>query len=291
MYRFMVVTSLFFLSSLCYGEEPVRRNLVMGFVPSRSVHEIQISSQKIADYLSKQTGYGIKAITLSNYAGVALAMKSKRVDFAFVGPVNYLLIDERAGAFPLTAAVRKGQKGYRGIIIVRTDSGIHSLADLKGKRFAFGDALSASASLYPKMALRKAGINPKVDIKSLMLSSQNAVVSSVLAGKVDAGAIYEDARLNPEVLKYYPDAMARTRVIYYTPLIPGDPQIVRASLNAGQRKKLAEALLAMAHDTRAKIWLKDIYGIDGLRAASADEYQDLRSVVEMVDPGLLASAK
>lgn len=291
MYRFMVVTSLVFLSSLCYGEEPVKSNLVMGFVPSRSVHEIQISSQKIADYLSKQTGYGIKAITLSNYAGVALAMKSKRVDFAFVGPVNYLLIDERAGAFPLTSAVRKGQKGYRGIIIVRTDSGIHSLADLKGKSFAFGDSLSASASLYPKMALRKAGINPKADIKSLMLSSQNAVVSSVLAGKVDAGAIYEDARLNPEVLKYYPDAMVRTRVIYYTPLIPGDPQIVRAGLNAGQRKKLAEALLAMAHDTRAKTWLKDIYGIDGLRVASADEYQDLRSVVKMVDPGLLASTK
>lgn len=287
----LLAASLLLVSALCQAEEPVKENLVMGFVPSRSVHEIQISSQKIADYLSRKTGYAIKAITLSNYAGVALAMKSRRVDFAFVGPINYLLIDERAGALPLTAAVRLGQKGYRGMIIVRADSDIHSLADLKGRDFAFGDSLSASANLYPKAALREAGIDSKKDIKSLILSSQNAVVTSVLSGKVDAGAVYEDARLNPEVLKYYPDAAARTRVLYYTPLIPGDPQIVRANLNAGQRAKLAEALLAMARDEQAKGWLKAIYGIDGLEAASAEDYQGLRHVVEQVDPSLLAAGE
>jgi len=287
----LLAASLALVSTLCHAEEPVKENLVMGFVPSRSVHEIQISSQKIADYLSRKTGYGIKAITLSNYAGVALAMKSKRVDFAFVGPINYLLIDERAGALPLTAAVRHGEKGYRGMIIVKAGSGIQNLSDLKGKSFAFGDSLSASANLYPKAALREAGIDPKKDIKALILSSQNAVVTSVLTGKVDAGAVYEDARLNPEVLKYYPDAATRTRVIYHTPQIPGDPQIVRANLNAGQREKLAQALLAMARDEKAKGWLKEIYGIDGLDTATAEEYEGLRKVVEQVDPSLLSSAE
>lgn len=289
MIRFLTAALCALTATLSQAEEPVKQQLVMGFVPSRSVHEIQVSSGKIAEYLSRKTGYGIKAITLSNYAGVALAMKSARVDFAFVGPVNYLLIDERAGALPMTAAVRHGQKGYRGMIIVRAESDIHSLADLKGKHVAFGDALSASASLYPKAALLEAGIDPRKAIKSLMLSSQNAVVTSVLSGKVDAGAVYEDARLNPEVLKYYPDAVSRTRVLYHTPLIPGDPQIVRSSLNAGQREVLTQALLEMARDEQAKGWLRELYGIEGLEPASAAEYQAMRGVVEKVDPHLLSA--
>lgn len=286
----LLAASLALFSALCHGAEPIKQNLVMGFVPSRSVHEIQVSSQKIADYLSKTTGYSIKAITLSNYAGVALAMKSKRVDFAFVGPINYLVIDHRAGgAVPMTAAVRHGSKGYRGIIIARVDSSIRKLEDLRGKSVAFGDALSASASLYPKAALMKVGIDPKKDIKSLILSSQSAVVTSVLSGKVDAGAIYDDARLNPEVLKYYPDAATLTQVIYQTPVIPGDPQIARTSLNPQQRQTLTEALLAMSRDEQAKGWLKDIYGIDSLDTAAAEEYDGLRSVVKRVDARLLST--
>jgi phosphonate transport system substrate-binding protein len=287
----LLAASLALFSALCHGEEPIKQNLVMGFVPSRSVHEIQVSSKKIADYLSQTTGYSIKAITLSNYAGVALAMKSKRVDFAFVGPINYLVIEDRAGAVPLTAAVRHGNKGYRGIIIARADSGIRKLEDLRGKSVAFGDALSASASLYPKAALLEAGINPKKDIKALILTSQSAVVTSVLTGKVDAGAIYDDARLNPEVLKYYPDAATLTEVIYQTPVIPGDPQIARASLNPQQQKKLTEALLAMSRDDKAKGWLKEIYGIDSLDIAAAEEYDGLRSVVQRVDSSLLSTIK
>lgn len=287
MNRLMVVM-LFIFSMLAHAEEPPRDELVMGFVPSRSVHEIQVSADKIADFLSQSTGYSIKSVTLSNYAGVALAMKSRRVDFAFVGPINYLVIADRVGAVPLTAAVRHGHKGYHGIIIVRADSGIRSLQDLKGKSVAFGDALSASGNLYPKAALKEAGINLDEDIRSLILSSQSAVVASVLTGKVDAGAVYDDARLNPEVLRYYPEVTAETRILYQTPIIPADPQIARASLNATQREKLTESLLAMSRDDEARKWLKDIYGIDSLKAATAAEYEGMRHVVNGVNPALLS---
>lgn len=287
MYR-LIATILCLFSVLVHAEEPPKEELVMGFVPSRSVHEIQVSASKIADYLTESTGYTIKSVTLSNYAGVALAMKSRRVDFAFVGPINYLVIEDRVGAVPLTAAVRHGHKGYHGLIIVRNDSGIESLQDLKGKSVAFGDALSASGNLYPKAALKEAGIDPNEDIRSLMLSSQSAVVTSVLTGKVDAGAIYDDARLNPEVLRYYPEVTTHTRILYQTPRIPADPQIARSSLNASQRAKLTESLVAMSQDEEAQKWLKDIYGIDSLEAAEAAEYEGLRQVVNRVNSALLS---
>lgn len=270
-------------------EKSDTKSLTMGFVPSRSVHEIQITSDKIANYLSKKTGYRIKAITLSNYAAVAVAMKSERVDMAFVGPLNYLVIDQHVPVEPLTAAVRYGKKGYRGLIITRTDSGIHELSDLKGKSFIFGDRLSASASLYPQAAMKNAGLDPHQDLRSLTMSSQTAIAMSVLRGKADAGAIYDDARENPEVLRYADDIMDKTRVIYRTELIPADPQIVRRSLDAETKQMLKTALLAMSSDPEASSWLQEIYGIDRLEPASQEEYHALRDVAWMVAPDVLKS--
>jgi len=267
--------------------EPIKKELTLGFVPSRSVHEIQLTSKKLADYLSQKTGYKINAVTLSNYAGVAVAMKSKRVDLAFVGPLNYLVIDKYVNVEPLTSAVRYGEKGYRGIIITRADSKINRIEDLKGKSFIFGDQLSASANLYPKAAMVDQGIDPKHDLKSLTISSQTAIVMSVLRGKADAGAVYDDARKNPEIKKYAPNILQDTKVIYRSDLIPADPQIVRSALNVTQKKILKQALIGMANDPQAKVWLKALYGIDSLVEASAEEYNSLAKVANIMQPELL----
>ena len=283
----LLVLLISLLSSACSDKKTTQKTLIMGFVPSRSVHEIQVTSKKIADYLAQKTGYHIKSVTLSNYAGVALAMKSKRVDLAFVGPLNYLVINDHVSVEPITAALRHGKKGYNSLIIVRDDSDIHRIEDLEGKTFVFGDRLSASASLYPKSALLDSGVDPKEDIKSLMLSSQSAIVMSVLKGKVDAGAIYDDARMNPEVLKYAPNILSDTRIIYRSGLIPADPQIVRSSLDKTVKNNLRLALLDMSNDPEARLWLKDLYGIDSLVETNTSEYNDLRAVAALADTDIL----
>lgn len=287
MIKYISIVLLLFSAWVHAANEAIKSELTMGFVPSRSVHEIQLTSKKLADYLSEKVGYKIKAITVSDYAGVAVAMKSRQVDFAFVGPLNYLVINNHVPVHPITAAIRNGIKGYRGLIITSANSGIERLDDLKGRSFIFGDRLSASASLYPRAAMLKAGINPEQDLKSLTLSSQTAIVMSVLKGKADAGAIYDDARTNPEVLREAENILDNTRVIYRSELIPADPQIVRDDLHPEQKAALTKALLAMSEDPKAKGWLKELYGIDALVSTSADEYDSLRQVVEIINPELL----
>lgn len=279
--RYLVLVLMLLVGCSKVPEDKIKKELTLGFIPSRSVHEIQITSRKLADYLSEKTGYTVNAITLSNYAGVAVAMKSKRVDLAFVGPLNYLVIDKHVDVEPLTSAVRYGMKGYRGIIITRSDSDIESLGDLRGRSFIFGDALSASANLYPKAAMLEVGINPELDIKSLTMSSQAAIVMSVLKGKADAGAVYEDARKNPEIAKYAIDIFDKTKIIYRTELIPADPQIVRSALNGEQKAVLKKALIEMSNDPEAKGWLKSLYGIDSLVEATKEEYAELAEVANI----------
>lgn len=273
--------------SICFAEEKPKQELVMAFVPSRDVSQIQLSADRIADYLSKQTGYHIKAITVQGYSAIVVGMSNKTIDIAFVGPLDYVVSHLKNGSYPITASVRNGRKGYNGIMIVRKDSKINNLKDLKDKTVAFGDALSASSNIYPKLAMAKAGVSSTKDIRAMTLNSASAIVVSVLQRKVDAGAIYLDARTNPEVITRFPKIMDETRVIYQTQTIPADPQIVRKDLNSLQVQQLKKALLALSSDKDGKKWLKELFGISQLVAADDSDYNVLRNVIKEANPKLL----
>ena len=51
------------------------------------------------------------------------------------------------------ASLRQGSKTYRSQVVVRADSGITSIDQLRGKKFAFVDPASASGFLFPNALL------------------------------------------------------------------------------------------------------------------------------------------
>lgn len=293
MSRSLLWSALVFFSAWINSEavaanaEPPKHELIMGFVPSRDVNEIQLSANKISNYLSERTGYHVKSITVQNYAAIVVGMNNKNIDIAFIGPLDYVVSHIKNGAYPITASIRNGKKGYNGIIVVRKDSHINSLKDLINKKVALGDALSASSNLYPKAAMRVAGIDPVNDIRTLTLSSASATVVSVLQGKVDAGAVYSDARTNSEVMARFPNILNETKIIYTSELIPADPQIVRKDLNPEQVSALKKGLLDLSSDHTGKLWLKALFGIDKLEPAVDSDYDGIRKVIRSANPALL----
>lgn len=262
----------------------------MGFVPSRDVNQIQASADKIAEYLSKETGYKVTSRTLTSYAAVTEGMTSKLIDLGWGGPFDYVKTHIQNGAYPITASVRRGIKGYKAFIIVKSDSPMNTLKDLKGRTFAFGDTLSASSNLYPKWGMIKEGLDPEKDVKSQKISNQSAIAIAVYQGQVDAGAIYDDARTNAEVVKQFPDILQKTRILWTSPLIPADPQFVRKDLNKTNVQKLKAAMLKLASDTQGQAWLKDLFTIDSLTEAADSDYDELRDVIKKVNPSILESA-
>ena len=269
--------------------EPEKTDIVMGFVPSRDVNQIQASADSIAQYLSKETGYKVTSKTLTSYAAVAEGMTSKLIDIGWGGPLDYVTTHNQNGAYPITASVRNGVKGYKAFVVVKSSSSIQSLKDLKGKSFAFGDTLSASSNLYPKAGMLKEGLNPEADLKATKISNQSAIAIAVYQGQVDGGAFYDDARKNKEVVGVFPDVLTATRIIWTSPLIPADPQFVRKDLNKTTVDKLRAAMLKLSGDTQGKVWLKDLFTIDALVEATDTDYDGLRDVIKSVNPGFFAS--
>jgi phosphonate transport system substrate-binding protein len=161
------------------------------------------------------------------------------------------------------------------------------VADLKGKKFAFGDPLSTSSNLYPRYLMKKNGINPDSDVKGTHISSQTQIAVNVCQGSVDAGAIYDDARKNSGVATSCPGIMTKTRVLATSDPIPGDPQMIRHNMNSAQKKKLKDALLALGTDPAMQKVLKDLYTIDSLVPAQDSDYDVVRDIVRQAAPELL----
>jgi phosphonate transport system substrate-binding protein len=269
--------------------EPEKTDIVMGFVPSRDVNQIQASADAIAQYLSKETGYKVVSKTLTSYAAVSEGMSSKLIDIGWGGPFDYVSTHNQNGAYPITASIRNGLKGYKAYVIVKSSSSIQNLKDLKGKSFAFGDTLSASSNLYPRWGMLKEGLNPDVDLKATKISNQSAIAIAVYQGQVDGGAMYDDARKNKEVIDKFPDVLTATRIIWTSPTIPADPQFVRKDLNKTNVDKLKAAMLKLGTDAQGKVWLKDLFTIDSLAEASDKDYDELREVIKTVNPAFFAT--
>jgi phosphonate transport system substrate-binding protein len=270
--------------------EAARSSLVMAFVPSQQAQTVLTSAKPIADYVAKEVGVPITAQVPTSYAAVTEAMTSGNVDIAWVGPLDYVIGHDKNGAEPITKSVRKGVAGYHAFIITRKSSGINSIKDLKGKSFAFGDPVSASSNLYPKYFMKQNGIDPDKDLgKAVNISNQTAIATSVCNGVVDAGAIYDDARTNAGADTACPGIMDKTQIIFTTPLIPGDPQIVRHAMNSAQKKKVRDAMIKLGTDPTMALYLKTLFSIDSTVPAADSDYNEIRNIVKAVNPSLLTA--
>src|SRR5256886_4846127 len=125
------------------------RPIVLAFTPSQEAATIATNGAAIKSALEKATGLAWKVTTMTSYAAQVEGMCSGSIDVGFFAPLQMTLLLGKSCGTPVLGALRKDDTGqlattYKSQILVRTDSGINSLADLKGKKFAFVDALSAS---------------------------------------------------------------------------------------------------------------------------------------------------
>ena len=312
--RWVVALAAAVVAAACGGSspgtsatsEPAKSSLVMALVPSNQAQQVLTSAQPIADYISKEVGVPVTSQVPTSYAAVVEGVTSNTIDIAWVGALAYVAAHQKSGAEVVTKSARCAPTytasppptgctpvpTYPSIIVCNTSSGVGELKDggdwsaLKGKKFAFGDSISTSSNLWPKYFMLKNSVNPDKDFsKVATISSQSAIALAVYNGTADCGAMFGDARQG--ALKTAPDILSKTKVVFVAPQeIPGDPQMVRKNLNAGQKDKVRKALEKMGHDPAMKKAINDLYQIASMEPASDKDYDPVRTVVAKVNPNV-----
>src|SRR6266511_5162271 len=143
------------------------RPVVRAFPPSQEASTLATNGNAIKSALERATGLAWKVTAMTSYAAQVEAMCAGSVDVGFFAPLQMTLLLNKQCGSPILGALRKDDTGqlsttYKSQILVRTDSGITSLNDLKGKKLAFVDTLSASGYVYPTLTIKnKTGQDPK----------------------------------------------------------------------------------------------------------------------------------
>jgi phosphonate transport system substrate-binding protein len=113
--------------------------------------------------LESKTGFKVTFFPVNNRTAAVEAMNAKRVDLVFTGPAEYVVFRARTNAVPVIAIQRVD---YFPNVVVRADSGITQVTDLKGKKVAFGSIGSTSRHLGPMQLLADLGLNPRDDVQA-----------------------------------------------------------------------------------------------------------------------------
>src|SRR5438093_10828778 len=203
------------------------RPINLAITPSAEVQRLTATGNVIAAALGKATNLSWKVTVPTSYAAQIDALCAGQVDVAFIAPLQMTLALDKGCVTPIAAALRKDAEGkltttYESQVLVRKDSGIKTLADLKGKKFAFTDAISASGYLFPSLMVKqKTGQEPKTFFASTIFAGGHPQAAlAVYQGTVDGAATFIDAR--DSLVATTPDIKTKTKVIDTAGPIPND---------------------------------------------------------------------
>jgi len=258
--------------------------LTVGLIPSEDSRAMIANSQAMMDMLSKALGMPVKPFVAADYNGVIEALRSKRLDVAYLGPFSYVLGASVADieAFAVAETKKAGRTYYHSLIVANKDSGIKTVADLKGKTFAFVDPSSTSGHLFPKAGLIKVGFNPDKDFARVIFSgSHDANAVAIQNKRVDAVAI-ADRILDAAIAK----GLAKREdlvVVWKSDPIPESPTVWRKDLDPALKKRIQAAFLEVKN-----IPWSDQGELNGFHPTNDAAYNIIRETAKVLNLDLKA---
>ncbi len=215
--------------------------IIFGINPALSPEVIKSLYLPVINMVCKNINLIPHVLVATDYDALSNSLIDGIIDVGWFSPLAYVNAKSKGPIIPLVTPIVNGSPSYLGYIITTVDSGIKNLADIKGQRMAFVDPKSASGYAYPRMLLKKAGIDPDRDLEEqLFLGTHSNVVEAVLSGSVKVGATYSEA-----IEEAKRQGLDITKLVYLakTDPIPKDCIAARANMDQEILDKLKKAFI------------------------------------------------
>jgi phosphonate transport system substrate-binding protein len=166
---------------------------------------------------------------------------------------------------------------FRGIILVRKDSGIKAVPDLKGKAVSYPAATALAATLQPQYYLHTHGIDVNRDIENRYVGSQESSIMNVLRGHVAAGATW------PVPWKIfaaeYPDLAAQLTVQWTTAPLLNNGWVTKTDIPEPIAERFAQLLFSLHESAEGQAMLERL-PVSRFEPASDETYRPVREFLE-----------
>ncbi len=255
-------------------EKPLRIAFIAYQNPDQLIEDVR----PVVAYLEEILQVSVKHFAATDYAGIVEALRNETADVGFMGPLQYVLAHQQAGAYPILGEIYNGSPTYVSRIFVRKDSGIETLENLRGKTIAFVDPISSSGYMYPLRIFRKAELfgnneDGQTFFKKIYFAGgDEQAIRAALNNFVDAAGI---GQYSYNLLR--PEERDEIKFIAESEKIPSHCVVVRKGLDKGIASRLQEALLALNNGPRRSL-LKQLYNVDGYVKVTHEDYLEVERV-------------
>ncbi|MBI5212662.1 MAG: phosphate/phosphite/phosphonate ABC transporter substrate-binding protein [Nitrospirae bacterium] len=251
------------------------RTIKVAVLPLYSAITLYDRYDPLMRYLSYKTGYEFKLVIPKDFEDFMQVVKSGSVDFSYQNPYIFALIDRERDIKPLVTTIgednppdewMEGGDRFRGVIIVRNDSKIKEVRELRDRKVLITSPKSAGGYLSQRLFLLKLGIDTERDLKIIDAKRQENVILGVYRGEADAGFVRESA------LVVWKDAvdMKKIRVLVKTASLPNWPFALCRDIKPSLVNYVKDLLVGM--QDKEILWAAKI---KGFRTADDAEFDAL----------------
>lgn len=197
-------------------------------------------------WLEQKLGRSVVFVQRGNYREIVDLLRSGKIDFAWL--CGYPYVRHRHEFRLVAVPLWRGQPLYQSFLIVPADDKrTKTIADLRGKVFAYSDPDSNSGYLYPQYALTMLGEKPSIFFSRTFFTwAHRKVVEAVGVGLADGGAV--DGYVWDTLAEVRPDLTAATRIIDRSPPLGYPPFVARGDIPSKELEQFRQVLLGMAGD-------------------------------------------
>ncbi len=237
--------------------------------------------QELIELLAGKLGRRAVFSQRRTYAEVNALVAEKEVDVAFVCAGPYVRGHKDFGMELLVVPVVRGQKIYYAYILAHRDSAARSLADLRGKRFAFTDPDSHTGYVVPTyMLARNEEKSDSFFSETFYSRSHDNSIQAVAEKQADGASV------NSLIWEFMnaidPSVTSQTRILEKSPPYGMPPVVVHPDLPGELKTQLRAAFLALHEDEKAARLLKRLQ-IDRFSESNDAAYDTVREARRSVD--------
>ena len=248
---------------------------IFGVHPQRNPEKLHAVFGPLVQYLNTHiTGATFVFEASRNFA--AFDQKQADRQFAFVLPNPYgtvVGIDQGYRVF----AQMGNENDLRGMIMVRRDSTIKQVSDLKGKAVSFPAPTAFAATMMPKYFLQTHGLNVNTDIESRYVGSMESSLMNVYQRNVVAGTVYPPAWR--DFVKNQPQQAAELKVMWETAPLPDNSLMARDDIPQPMVDRVAQVILTMHTNPEGQAILAAM-DLSKFKSANNDSYLPVRAFLK-----------
>jgi phosphonate transport system substrate-binding protein len=259
--------------------------LKVSAIPDESPSELLRIYAPFAEHLAKRIGMKVRFVPVVDYAATVEGLAARKLDLVWYGGFTSVQAVRRTEGKATRLVMRREDAQFRSVFVSRRDGPVKTLADLKGKTFAFGSVSSTSGHLMPRFFLLRNGIDPDRDFgqKPAFSGAHDATALWVESGKVDAGAL--NFLVWDKLVESKKIDTGKVAVFWTTPPYVDYAWTAHGELDPGLRERIAQAFLGLKHDNPDHKRLLELHRTKGYIKAADEDWRGIEDAA--VSAGLL----